>query len=1086
MKKLLSLILVAVLCLGVLTSCDAVETVKGGFNTAVETVKGGFNTAVNTVKGWLGMEVEPDEPEVIYNLDKAAEYVNSLYRADSEITASDYELVARVQVAAVFYTVDWSVDSELIKATKVTKDDGKTVWVIDVPDEAEADISYKLTATITAGDNTTKTVSFDRKVPKFELNSWAEYMAAEKGDNVIVQGIVVAISSKSTGAKRNHLYLIDETGVGGYFNYNIEKDPIADLGIEVGMTVRMTGEISPSNGMQEIYQGTVSVISTEKKTVTPIDITNKFVEGTDFSQLVALPVVIKGVTLGGQDLEDPNHQYLYFTLNGIESYVRTYVTDFPSTLVEKDKATIDALHDGKEGYSADVTGILILYSGAPYILPTSVDCFSNIFLPERTDAQKVELELDGISAIPTDVIKETTLTLPLVGTTYDAVKFSWACDDESVVIGEDGSVTIALGADAKTLKFTVTATIGEGDAAVTDTKEFTVNVAASFVMSETLGYVPYISIGTYGEPLYLDGGVSDRYLTTTTDATKAVAVYAEKAEGGYKLYILKDGVKNYITMYVNSNNKDCVNYDPAGATVYAYNPTLNAFVANLNGTDKYLGTYYSSSSNKVFTTISVSNLSYLTTENYGVTQFPLELLPVAIGTELQGSFTQAKPTEKTLYLNGGVDGRYLATTENLSEAVKVYAEKVEGGYKFYILVEDVKNYITIYNNSESKTSVNYDPNGNTVFTYKADVNAWATTFDGKDRYLGSYYNSSKDSTFSTVSVSDLSYINAENTGVTQYPLTYSIPAHVCSFADATCTAPATCSCGAVEEGSTALGHNNVDNVCSRCGAKYVTVTEAATLADDTLVIIEATVSKITFAWSDSSKNMSVDITDGTTTLNAYKLASKVGAGDVIVIYGKVGSHNDTKQIASGATAEIKTAHVCSTYTEGKCPVCGAADPSAVTSITTSAPVTSASQITNGCKIVIASGNNIMGASAGNYYARIALTANENKGYTFNSDAGVEVITVEVNNDGTYALKSSSGYLLAVASNNHLKYTDDKTNALAKWNIEFGEDGTVKIFVVVDEATPANNRYIQYNGNSGQERFSGYKNTQANPIICLVP
>ena len=75
--------------------------------------------------------------------------------------------------------------------------------------------------------------------------------------------------------------------------------------------------------------------------------------------------------------------------------------------------------------------------------------------------------------------------------------------------------------------------------------------------------------------------------------------------------------------------------------------------------------------------------------------------------------------------------------------------------------------------------------------------------------------------------------------------------------------------------------------------------------------------------------MSVNITDGTTTLNAYKLASKVGVGDVIVIYGKIGSYNDVKQIAEGATAEIKTAHVCSEYTNATCTaaaacvVCGA-------------------------------------------------------------------------------------------------------------------------------------------------------------------
>ena len=85
------------------------------------------------------------------------------------------------------------------------------------------------------------------------------------------------------------------------------------------------------------------------------------------------------------------------------------------------------------------------------------------------------------------------------------------------------------------------------------------------------------------------------------------------------------------------------------------------------------------------------------------------------------------------------------------------------------------------------------------------------------------------------------------------------------------------------------------------------MTEAAALEDGTLVLITATVSKITYNWSDSSNNMSVDITDGTTTLNAYKLASKVEEGDTITVYGKIGSFNGKKQIAAGATAVIEDA-----------------------------------------------------------------------------------------------------------------------------------------------------------------------------------
>ena len=118
---------------------------------------------------------------------------------------------------------------------------------------------------------------------------------------------------------------------------------------------------------------------------------------------------------------------------------------------------------------------------------------------------------------------------------------------------------------------------------------------------------------------------------------------------------------------------------------------------------------------------------------------------------------------KTLYVTGDVSGRYLVTTDKLSKAADVYAEVVEGGYKFYILVGEEKQYITVYNNAEGKLSVNFDAAGTSVYAYNAEVNAWATNLDGTDYYLGTY------STYNTVSASKTSYITAENTGVSQFP-----------------------------------------------------------------------------------------------------------------------------------------------------------------------------------------------------------------------------------------------------------------------------------------------------------------------------
>ena len=77
MKKLLSLILVAMLCVCMLASCSVVDTVKG----------------------WFGMN-EPQE-EITYDLPSAVEYLRTMYIDKATVTPNDYELVAQVMVAAV-------------------------------------------------------------------------------------------------------------------------------------------------------------------------------------------------------------------------------------------------------------------------------------------------------------------------------------------------------------------------------------------------------------------------------------------------------------------------------------------------------------------------------------------------------------------------------------------------------------------------------------------------------------------------------------------------------------------------------------------------------------------------------------------------------------------------------------------------------------------------------------------------------------------------------------------------------------------------------------------------------------------------
>ncbi len=657
MKRILMLLLAAVLVcsLALLVACNE-DPQQGGEDTSAEQTTDAPDTDATTE------EITTEDPGVQEptDLENAAEYVRQLYK-DTTVTAADYTLVSGVKIGGVDYSVTWTVDTD--KITLTVGEDG-TVSV-DVPDEAFEDIAYVLTATVKDAEGNAVTKEFNRTVPKFKVTTWEEYQAAKEGDNLIVQGTVVAINSKAAGNTRNHLFLLDESGYGGYYSYQMDVDPVADLGIEIGMTVRVAGPAAPYSGMMEIKGGIPTIVDTEIKTFEPVDITDKWVDGTNFNELVGMPVVIKGVTLGGQELATATSQYLFFELNGVQGYVRTYVTDFPTTLKAEDKATIDAAHAEKYGYTADVTGIMITYSGAPYIIPTSVDCFYNHALPERSDAEKATLEKDNLTFEST-FTEGGELDLPTAGVTYPEVSISWSSDSEFAVVN-GGKLTLTMPGETTTIKLTATVTLGEA----TETVEFEVMLIATnydiepvTVPEAEVAYKFYMHQGTNGYGVFVSGGIDkDRYLVTSKAAADALDIYAEANGDGFSFYTMIDGAKKYINITHNDAGQVAVLYQDTAISVYVYNAEINAWVTNVEGeTDQYyLGTY------STYDTVSGSKTSYINAGNTGVSQFPLQLVVVSEGQPDYPTIEEIKASENGKYETVGtvvgITGRSLLISD---------------------------------------------------------------------------------------------------------------------------------------------------------------------------------------------------------------------------------------------------------------------------------------------------------------------------------------------------------------------------------------------------------------------------------------
>ena len=278
--------------------------------------------------------------------------------------------------------------------------------------------------------------------------------------------------------------------------------------------------------------------------------------------------------------------------------------------------------------------------------------------------------------------------------------------------------------------------------------------------------------GNLEKTLFFTGAMSGNYLATTESLSKAVDVYAEAVEGGYRLYFFAGETKTYIDIYEYNTGKAGIRLTTEPTAVYTWNADLHIFIANVAGEDRYLGTY------NTYNTISASATSYITGDNaakIGVSQFPAYLYTIeyarTVATEVKTgkaykfSLVQGN-LEKTLYFTGAMSGNYLATTTNAAAAVDVFVETVEGGYRLYFMAGETKTYIDIYEYNTGKAGIRLTAEPTAVYTWNAELHILIANVAGEDRYLGTY------NTYNTISASATSYITGDNTakiGVSQFP-----------------------------------------------------------------------------------------------------------------------------------------------------------------------------------------------------------------------------------------------------------------------------------------------------------------------------
>ncbi len=509
-----------------------------------------------------------EEAPVTSDLDAAKDYLHAMYKDVAVVTPSDYKVTGVVTISGVTYEVTWTAEitSGDKEGVKIVVGDDKMVTV-DVNEQAAEEIVYKLTATIKDADGKTATVSFDHSVPAFKVTAWEEYVNAEKGANLVIEGVVTGVMSKTNGNSNNALYVQDTNG--GYYIYGIAADPVEE-GIEVGMKIQATGKKDVYNGTLELVEASVKIVDSNKVNVEPVDFTERFqkaesLKDESLTKQQGMLVTLKGVEITGKG----DNGYYKFKLGNFETYVRISSSMCP--LTKEELKTFESIHEEHFGWTADVTGVICVYDGAFYLTPVSVNAFNPLNQVEKTDAEKVAYE-KGQLKLPSNIASATSITLPQVGTNYDTVSIAWASKSEYAVV-KDGKLVITMPKEDSTVKVTATVTCGDA----TETVEFEIKLIARQMSYEEIVDAAYnlpageALDGTYklcGTIISIPSEYSEKYKNVTVviqigdKKDKPIECFRMEGEGVKDLKVGdKITVEGILKNYVNKDGKSKIEFD---------------------------------------------------------------------------------------------------------------------------------------------------------------------------------------------------------------------------------------------------------------------------------------------------------------------------------------------------------------------------------------------------------------------------------------------------------------------------------------------------------------------------------------------
>ncbi len=682
MKKILSLLLVLVFCFGCFAACGSDEDTG-------------------------------DQPSAEATLADAVTYLQTLYKDAAESTPRDYDMPAKVMIGTTSFTVTWTVSVDTVTVKESTKAGFVT---IDLPDVNETEFKYVLTATVKDADGKTQDISFNRKMPVVE-NPGTNNPEADKEYKLFMTQVTVG----------KVLYAITETQDDKYLKTTDDITKAAIFKTEAeGDGFKIYTEI---DGVKNyIYAHTVPYDDGSGKMSKYLCYSAENASVWTYQQNVNawFTTCADGTT------------YVMGTYSNFETFCiseatfitaeNTGVTQFPAELLEngKDAPNLpkpdandpapDSTLTVKQAIDLGASKISDQYTtGKYYVTGVITEVYNEQYGNMRiTDSEGNILTIYGTYSADGSARYDAMTVKPVAGDTVKVYGIIGQYKDDPQM--KNGWIVENTPAEGnKQPDPPQTNTPENPGTPALKTPADIVNAAWALAPGATLGEYTLTGVITS-----VDDAYSEQYKNVTVTIVvdnmtdKPIVVYRAKGDGA-DVIAVGDTITVTGTL-LNYLSSSAAAGDP-GKVEFTSGCTIDSFTKAEGGNNNQPAT----PTNSVVTT------------------------PKA-GVAYKFGMVQGNLQNKLYYLKGGMaQTYYLATSEDVAEAIDVYLEETNGGYYLYTMVNGAKTYINMV---VSGTHVNgvYEATASTVYTWSAEKNTVISVVNDADYWFGTR----NDNTYTTV------------------------------------------------------------------------------------------------------------------------------------------------------------------------------------------------------------------------------------------------------------------------------------------------------------------------------------------------